>query len=905
LGAIIPGKSYVWIFAALSLVGVIWAGAAVFSLTQKPPHAATLSENLAGRFDFLVTEVLGGRFEFFRWTVDRDDNPSAARLLTLGARSGFNWIAARVNEPAVETLFFDIRFKHFQKLTKWRNNAMRLGRLTDAHKGFVPASVRHGNRVVRVRLRLKGDRTDHLRRNKWSYRVEIRGGDHLMGLRRFSIQHPGTRVYETEALYLEHIRREGVLAPRYSFVEAVVNGESIGRMALEEHFSKELLAAQRRPESVIVRFDERQFWHVNIARGEQNPYDNYATALVKPFRQAAIDKSPGLKSKANMAVGLLMGFQRELLPASAVFNADLVARFLAVSELWSAEHALHWINLRFYYNPITGLLEPVAFDNGQMPSGVERRLIAQAHPFWRTVLKDPYIYRKYRMAVRDLAERFVRDGAETWLEESGRRHLEILHAEFPYIMPLRTIRLKQRARFLLALPKAEGGSPRNGNPETLKARVPQDVGTKIVSAYIYRSADGTHIEVANKLPRPVEVLGARWTEKPGAGSSELAFQQLPLRLAPTRLFAKPVPFTFEVPLRASRDGGVLELEVREQNATKSHFVAARASSPPLSKASLAGAPSPSLGELVREFPFLEGKEGTVTVKAGEWKIERVIRLPEGVSLDIPAGTTLRFQHGAGIIAKGPVNVHGTEAEPVVFRAAEEWWSGIAVLNAKQTSSWRHVFIENVAGWNQAGWNPTGAISFYQSPAVIENCHFENTTAEDMLNLVRARYRLQGITVRNTASDALDADFAELALRESSFFNIGGDGVDLSGTLATGSGLQFQSVADKAISVGEKSTADFKGLSIRDVGTGVASKDKSETLIADVELSNVRHAAFMAYVKKPEYGAATLEARNILEVSRRKIVGLAQIGSTIKIDGEEIDQVAIDVDRLYDDGFMKK
>ena len=50
-----------------------------------------------------------------------------------------------------------------------------------------------------------------------------------------------TALFFAEILFNETIRHYGGLAPKYFFVDVVINGNNIGIMAVEEHFSKELL----------------------------------------------------------------------------------------------------------------------------------------------------------------------------------------------------------------------------------------------------------------------------------------------------------------------------------------------------------------------------------------------------------------------------------------------------------------------------------------------------------------------------------------------------------------------------------------------------------------------------------------------------------------------------------------
>lgn len=851
------------------------------------------------RHDFLP------RFVFYRWIDDARIMPEPSAILGRGLETLGNWASARLNEPEVTTLYFDIRFKHMQKLRRWRDDALRQRRITRAQKGSVPASIRLGDRAVRVRLRLKGDMVDHLQGNKWSFRIEVKGKDHLMGMRRFSIQHPGTRGHDIEALYMEQMRREGVLAPRYFFIEVVINGQSIGRMALEEHFSKELTAAQQRTDSVIIRFDEAQFWRPHIGIGKQNPLDSYATADVLPFRRNWIRKSPERQARADIAIGLLKGFQRGNLPVASVFDVETMATFLAVTELWGGRHGLRWINLRFYYNPITGLLEPIAFDNGKMASGDTHALIALDDPFWRHLLQDSDFQQAYRDRLRELSTRFLADGSTYWMDEAGRRHRKILHADYPFLMALPVARLKERARYLANLPQGATIPPAPKVPHDREALVPDILDWGHLFAVRAPASEGTSLELVNRVPFDLEIIAIRWRASDADKPRALMTGQLPITLAATRLWARPRSTHLQLPALKYDEKGRLELEYRQQGDRIVH----RIEIPPGVPARRAPLPlnaKPSTPDrLVGQFPFLEFSGGAMNIKPGDWIVDDVVRLPRNLALNIRAGTILRFTENAGLIVRGPLNVAGSEAAPVILRAHHDNWAGIAVLNAGQESTWRHVRLENLAGWSDQGWNPTGAVTFYQSPAHIENSTFIGSQAEDMLNLVRGEYSLSKVSIRHTRSDALDADFTRLRLHDSDFAYVGGDAVDLSGSDAEGRNLRIATVGDKALSVGEGSTASFARLAISDVGTGIASKDGSTTRITQSSFERVRNADLTAYIKKPEYGAARLSANDVGSSANSGLTVQAQHGSLITVDGTPVEPLSIDVDYLYEQGPMKK
>ena len=48
--------------------------------------------------------------------------------------------------------------------------------------------------------------------------------------------------------------------------------------------------------------------------------------------------------------------------ASEVFDAKLIGSYIAISEIFGAIHPLIFHNFLFYYNPESGLLEPIAYD---------------------------------------------------------------------------------------------------------------------------------------------------------------------------------------------------------------------------------------------------------------------------------------------------------------------------------------------------------------------------------------------------------------------------------------------------------------------------------------------------------------------------------------------------------------
>jgi hypothetical protein len=199
---------------------------------------------------------------------------------------------------------------------------------------------------------------------------------------------------------------------------------------------------------------------------------------------------------------------------------------------------------------------------------------------------------------------------------------------------------------------------------------------------------------------------------------------------------------------------------------------------------------------------------------------------------------------------------------------------------------------------------TGGVTLRDSQVTLSHVLFVGNRTEDALNLVRCRFVMRDVDIEDTPSDALDADFSRGEIHGGRMSRIGGDGIDVSGAEIVVDGARIDEVRDKAISVGEGSRLEARGVHISRTGTALASKDRSEAAIVKSKIEDVVHVALMAYVKKPEYGPASIRAEE-LQIERVPRDAVAQTGSRIAIDGREVETEDVDVDSLYQGGYMRK
>ncbi len=805
--------------------------------------------------------------------------------------------------PELPHLVFDIKFKHMQSIAAKREEALKRGLLVVTDDDLVPASIRFEGRTIPVKLRLKGDLLDHLDGHKWSFRVEVKGKDQILGMRRFSVQNPKVRGFQGETLVFETMRQMGVITPRYSFVEVTVNGNKIGIMAIEEHFSKELLGANQRPEGVILRFDETLVWAARdgVRFGFRGYFDDYRNTLIRPFRASKVSESEKLSGEYAVAAGLLRGFVDGTLEASEVFDVGLMGRYLAVIEFWGSVHAVRWNNMRFYMNPVTAKLEPIAFDASLQSRRPPRVTICQNEPIAAAALADSALFTVYQETLDRLAADILEGDLRRTLQATEERYLPALQKEFYFLRAYPYEELEARAQLI----------PTRRHEQLETPRAPVQNYPVLIHASLVTGAEQPYVEIANAVPHEVEIRSLDWVSeggRPDIALAPLAELELPALLPPRVWgeFYQPLRIPYRPPEQANSPVGaasslrvVLGLPDRDElwQVTAKPIAAVLPHHP---------IPATTLDETLAAHPFLDrdGESHTLRVAPGNWQVTGSLVVPPGFGLDIAAGTTLRFAASEGLIAHGPVRFEGTANEPIVLEGADGDgnWQGIVVLRAGGQSRWRHVTVRNTTGTNRPGWVLTGGTAFYQSDVEMVDCLFEGNQAEDALNIIRSDYRLERPRFVGSASDAFDSDFSRGTIDGGLFENIGhvggGDAIDVSGGKVEISGVRFVNVADKALSVGERSEMTATALVIEKAGVGAACKDGSRLTLSDSTITEVGFAALAAYIKKPEFGPAWLEARNV-SYQGTAPRARAQLGNTLLIDGSRVAGEELDVDQLYE------
>ncbi len=374
---------------------------------------------------------------------------------------------ALAGESQIVELGLRIEARDFQKIADKRREALEVGVLFSSRQDLVPAALPWHAQDLNARVRLKGDLSDHWAGNRWSLRVEV-DGDDLLGMRRFSLHAPWARGFHLEPLFLDVLRSSGFLAPRADIVDLSINGRHIGLMEIEGHIGSELLTGSVRPRGIFLKLDEDRLWREWVAGAERlgvpwsievpkpKEADNWRTARIDAFEMREIRASESLSAHHARATELLQGAMDGELSPSEVFDAERWGAFLAHCDIFGATHMVLWNNLRFYFDPTSDRLEPVAFDTGVLPgrqrqalaTGVSLDCVGGELALTTALVADPVIRSAFIQALRRLDPQVQAEPFEDFLRERERRYLGALGTDYPWLHSFDLDAVRRRAAAL-------------------------------------------------------------------------------------------------------------------------------------------------------------------------------------------------------------------------------------------------------------------------------------------------------------------------------------------------------------------------------------------------------------------------------------------------------------------------
>jgi hypothetical protein len=791
--------------------------------------------------------------------------------------------------------------KAYEKLRNKRDEALKVGILESGDDDWVAATLKEGEGQIQdVKIRLKGDWLDHLRGEKWSFRVKMKGEATWNRMRSFSLQTPLSRYFLSEWV-LHHLwEREGVLTTRYDFIELKLNGNSLGIYAYEEHFEKQLVEYRERREGPILKLSEAPYWeaikrqlanHGFIVPVEGTPTSDWKKAEVQAFAAKQYEENPTLAKLYEQAQYLLYQYQAGLLPADQVFDLEKMAKFYAICDVANAYHGIVWHNQRFYYNPISALLEPVGFDGYGGPPEKQYTLLGNGslHParanggaYFSTLFMDTTFVTSYISALNKISQKKYLQPVLDSIFPAWSSRLVFLQREFQNYKPeLNDLLIEAQYLNAILLPingfsvAANLKEDSEANP-ILELENRHHLPVKVVG-YGHRVD-----ELSLALDHPFILPGAierKYLSRLRKDTLIKDFKKVRfLEEGAIQLQSPPIYFEMTPPTNGAKYIFYSVLGIDSLFSTPIRSIAANE---PVRKA-LELRHQAALSN--KGIYSVEGQR--ILFSKGVHEIMEDIVLPRGYTVVLEPGTTLAMKKGTHFISYSPVQAYGTSEEPIVITSSEGYANGFSVLEAEGKSVLKNVVFRDLSSLNAGNWSLTGAVTFYKSDVEIYRSAFLGNQSEDALNIINSTFQLDQCLIQNTQSDGLDADFCKGTIKNSQFMNTTNDGIDCSGSIINIEDCILQKNGDKGISVGEQSDVTVFNTSIEEAVIGVASKDLSVLFTKDIKLVSCEQG-FVAYQKKPEFGGAKIVVESYEVENVKRLYAIAP-GSTLQIDGQLVE-----------------
>jgi hypothetical protein len=780
-----------------------------------------------------------------------------------------------------DKLYIDIEFENYQKIAYKREKSIAVGILITEDDDYVPAEIRYNDQTYRIDMRLKGDRLDHLMTDQWSFRIKLKDSKTLFDMRKFSIQRPEARNWLNEMVYQHAMKKENIITPRTKFVEIIINGKNKGIYEIEEHFDKIMVEDNQFREGPILKFNEN-LRYLNKIYSPSIGYDNnagvYMFTDIDTVQTNKILNDPIALEQYNTARNLLEAFRQGKLSTSQVFDVEKMAKYFAISELTGGQHGLFFHNHRFYYNPVTSKLEPMGFD-GNAGQPLVDLVFLNEHIWMKEMFKDIKFFELYIKELEKISNTEYLDNIFTEMQKNNSKNINILHKESPlyyfskdvyysnakviekYLNPIKGIQA-----YFSGISKNEIGE----NIIVLKIGNVQSMPITIESIKLEDNNEKKEIILH---PERSYLLQPYYPENI-PNYQKISFK-LPQGITWKDEYAKQMTINFKI-LGTSKlmNGSVFQWDVFDENFVENDFMRQESN--------------------INEFEFIEiiktdiedkNTKNIIKIKRGQWNIDKDIIIPKGFVVYCEEGTVLNLLKGSTILSYSPVIFIGNKDEEIKIISTDTTGEGFILINAKSKSEFKNVVFDNQNAPSKQGWEITGGVTFYQSDVDFENVRVSDARSEDGLNIIRSNLNMKNIIIENTYSDAFDIDFGTGKIDGLFFSNCGNDCLDISGTQITVNNIKTIDVGDKGISIGENSNAIINNVKIENAFIGVASKDKSILTINNLDVINSKYA-FGVYQKKPEYGPATIKAKNVW-LESNEFTHIIEEESSVNLDNKEI------------------
>ncbi|KKW40991.1 MAG: hypothetical protein UY87_C0006G0002 [Candidatus Peribacteria bacterium GW2011_GWC2_54_8] len=250
---------------------------------------------------------------------------------------------------------------------------------------WLPATFTADGETYKVDIRIRGDRFNHWKYQKKSWRVKFQKDHLLQGMRQVSLIIPEDRGWFAEALNSFRARKLGLLQPPMRFVQVSLNGSKPLLYLEVEHWTKEMLEKQGRPGDINFYktggvntssfdgwdpiFEDMAYWS-KFTESVASPHDSYEElAILFSLMEPGAHERPDFEEKV-----------------ATLFGIDQMVKWYAHSLLAGNLH-VGGDNLRLIFDTSRGRFEPIPWD--VFLTDPRPLLTLPGNPLWDEVFAVP------------------------------------------------------------------------------------------------------------------------------------------------------------------------------------------------------------------------------------------------------------------------------------------------------------------------------------------------------------------------------------------------------------------------------------------------------------------------------------------------------------------------------------
>ena len=795
----------------------------------------------------------------------------------------------------------------------------------------VRGSINFQGNTIPIEISLKGDRDTHYNNKKYSsYKIKIKGNNRLMGLRKFSLIKPRARNYIHEWLFHEFTSLGGLIKIKYIYLNLKMNGNKQGLYVLEEGFDKELIERNKRRNGPIFSLFEE--------------YDsNVYKSKIEFYNKAFWEKSEN-KYLKNVAVIKFNAFLKGKSKVEETFDVKKWAWFFATMDLTYTSHGASPRNVKFYYNPLSSLIEPIPFDGHRTIRNFSKNLAN-----FKNSKNDRTLFDVAKECATKIKRcRDINKNNEYFTYNFFYEKSNKLNTNF-YSLYLDSINKISDKNFLDSFFKKKKNTIKKINRAIYGDYFLIDnttYGKYGPGLYYFDINDIFHR--AGILQRKIKSKGSKLFIKQNdsilfiENNDENNLSLVAKKLICTEGIVLPINQKIEVK-------GVVKLnhayDLKDMKCTHIKFKNIFNDK--------------EIVEIIHQnynnyktkktkhtyskkyLNYFTVSKNYLLLKKNNTLIAEDIYIPANYTVKILPGERINIINKSKIISDSNwiVGDKNNSRTVIIGGTKANFGGGIVIKKTQETSYFFNTHFNYLSGLSKRFFYDEdenlnklivtkydknkinnylystslfdsnkqltykelyylGALNFYKTNVKLYNSKFTRIDAEDAINIISTKFLIDNLTFKENKFDAVDLDYSNGVIKNSNFENILDDAVDLSESNAYLKNLTFNNIGDKMISAGENTIVNINNIKGSESYIGIATKDGAHSYIENITLKNVV-IPFASYQKKKSYMYGNINIKNPINIKNYKVEWLQDFNSTIVVNDRKIKNYYKNINNFID------